>query len=166
MIGGVVASAGGSRCRTSANSSPLYFQSTHPFHESTFRSALEAAEGESYAWPLSSIRPWTTRATCVTPLTVASIVAPSGSRPADTRSASVTRRRSASILVASGTNLTRGQQFTPILVASHRAGVKLFTLGHQASPQLETLAEEGDVRPMAALLQADPYEGGVFAAGC
>lgn len=54
------------------------------------------------------------------------------------------------------TNLTRGQQFTPILVASHRAGVKLFTLGHQASPQLETLAEEGDVRPMTALLQADP----------
>ncbi len=27
------------------------------------------------------------------------------------------------------TNLTRGQQFTPILVASHEAGVNLFTLG-------------------------------------
>lgn len=41
------------------------------------------------------------------------------------------------------TNLTRGQQFTPILVASHKEGVKLFTLGRPASVELEFLAEDG-----------------------
>lgn len=54
------------------------------------------------------------------------------------------------------TNLTRGQQFTPILVASHRAGVRLFDLGAVASPQLEMLAEEGNVGPMSALLLGNP----------
>ena len=38
------------------------------------------------------------------------------------------------------TNLTRGQTFTPVLVASHREGVTLFTLGAAASSQLATLA--------------------------
>ncbi len=52
------------------------------------------------------------------------------------------------------TNLTRGQQFTPILVASHREGVKLFTLGSPASPELATLAEQGDTAPLRALLEA------------
>ena len=54
------------------------------------------------------------------------------------------------------TNLTRGQQFTPILVATHKAGVRLFNLGTAASPQLRTLAEEGNVGPMTALLLANP----------
>ena len=54
------------------------------------------------------------------------------------------------------TNLTRGQQFTPILVASHKAGVRLFELGRPASPQLKTLAEEGNVAPMTALLLGNP----------
>jgi len=54
------------------------------------------------------------------------------------------------------TNLTRGQQFTPILVASHKAGVRLFELGSPASPQLKTLAEEGNVAPMTALLLGNP----------
>ena len=54
------------------------------------------------------------------------------------------------------TNLTRGQQFTPILVASHKAGTRLFELGSPASPQLKTLAEEGNVGPMTALLLATP----------
>jgi len=54
------------------------------------------------------------------------------------------------------TNLTRGQQFTPILVASHKAGVRLFELGSPASPQLKTLAEEGNVGPMTALLLGSP----------
>ena len=54
------------------------------------------------------------------------------------------------------TNLTRGQQFTPILVATHKAGVRLFNLGSAASPQLRTLAEEGNVGPMTALLLANP----------
>jgi len=54
------------------------------------------------------------------------------------------------------TNLTRGQQFTPILVASHKPGVKLFELGSPASPQLETLAEEGNTKPLKTLLSAMP----------
>jgi hypothetical protein len=52
------------------------------------------------------------------------------------------------------TNLTRGQQFTPILVASHKPGIKLFDLGATASAQLATLAEEGNVGPLTALLSA------------
>jgi hypothetical protein len=54
------------------------------------------------------------------------------------------------------TNLTRGQTFTPVLVASHREGVRLFALGEPASPELATLAEEGDTGPLAALLLATP----------
>ena len=54
------------------------------------------------------------------------------------------------------TNLTRGQRFTPILVATHKAGVRLFELGSPASPQLKTLAEEGNVAPMTALLLGNP----------
>jgi Spondin_N len=50
------------------------------------------------------------------------------------------------------TNLTRGQQFTPILVASHKEGVSLFKLGDPASPELAILAEEGDTAPLTALL--------------
>jgi Spondin_N len=46
------------------------------------------------------------------------------------------------------TNLTRGQTFTPVLVASHKAGVRLFTPGSAARPELATLAEEGDVGPL------------------
>ncbi len=54
------------------------------------------------------------------------------------------------------TNLTRGQTFTPVLVASHRAGTRLFTPGQPASPELATVAEEGDVAPLAAVLQGSP----------
>ncbi len=50
------------------------------------------------------------------------------------------------------TNLTRGQQFTPILVASHRSGASLFQLGQPASEPLAILAEEGNTAPLAALL--------------
>jgi len=51
-------------------------------------------------------------------------------------------------------NLTRGQRFTPILVATHKQGVRLFELGSPASPQLRTLAEEGDTGPLASLLSS------------
>ena len=63
------------------------------------------------------------------------------------------------------TNLTRGQQFTPILVVSHRRGVKLFELGSPASSQLETLAEEGNTGPLKALLSAMPEVKGVTDSG-
>jgi hypothetical protein len=54
------------------------------------------------------------------------------------------------------TNLTRGQQFTPILVASHKSGVELFQAGQPASSELSRVAEEGDTGPLAALLGANP----------
>lgn len=69
------------------------------------------------------------------------------------------------------TNLTRGQTFTPILVASHQAAVKLFTLGQPASAELAILAEEGDTGPLTALLLANPEvrevanSGGLLAPG-
>lgn len=54
------------------------------------------------------------------------------------------------------TNLTRGQQFTPILVASHKPGVRLFNTGDPASPELASLAEEGDTGPLTFLLSGMP----------
>lgn len=53
------------------------------------------------------------------------------------------------------TNLTGGSFLTPILVASHRKGVEILTLGEQASFELERIAEGGDIAPMAAALDAD-----------
>lgn len=53
------------------------------------------------------------------------------------------------------TNLTHAQTFTPILVASHKKGVKLFELGSSASNELAALAEGGDVAPLTNALEAD-----------
>jgi hypothetical protein len=54
------------------------------------------------------------------------------------------------------TNITADQIFTPLLVASHTAGMPLFTLEAPASPALEALAEGGDTGPLAAELGASP----------
>ena len=54
------------------------------------------------------------------------------------------------------TNVTEGALFTPILVASHSPGVKLFKLGMAATDELVMLAEGGAVGPLATLLEADP----------
>ena len=54
------------------------------------------------------------------------------------------------------TNLTRGQRFTPILAVTHQDGFNLFSLGQPASPQLRTLAEEGNTAPLVALLNSMP----------
>lgn len=53
------------------------------------------------------------------------------------------------------TNLTRGQQFTPILAVSHSPNVSLFQLGQPASGELAILAEEGNVAPLTAALRAN-----------
>ena len=53
------------------------------------------------------------------------------------------------------TNLTRAQAFTPILVASHRKGVKIFELGSAASDELSIIAEDGNPGPLAASLAAN-----------
>ena len=52
------------------------------------------------------------------------------------------------------TNITRGEIFTPILVATHRAGMRLFKPGSPAGSELEQLAEGGDTMPLAASLKA------------
>ena len=54
------------------------------------------------------------------------------------------------------TNLTAAQTFTPIMVASHKAGVTLFTLGQPASTDLEHVAEAGDLSELEATLSANP----------
>lgn len=47
------------------------------------------------------------------------------------------------------TNLTRGQTFTPVMVASHKRGQPLFTPGNPASPELATVAESGNTQPLS-----------------
>ena len=54
------------------------------------------------------------------------------------------------------TNLTRAQSFTPILAATHTASVSVFLAGTAASSELRTLAEEGNVSPLQALLNGMP----------
>lgn len=63
------------------------------------------------------------------------------------------------------TNVTRGQQFTPFLIATHKPSVRLFELGRPASPELQRLAEEGDTAPLAARLSADPRVLAVVTSG-
>ncbi len=52
------------------------------------------------------------------------------------------------------TNLTRGQSFTPILLATHKRGPQLFKLGRPASDELATLAESGNTEPLSTALTA------------
>ena len=54
------------------------------------------------------------------------------------------------------TNLTKGQYFTPVLGVNHNDALRLFEVGQPASPELETLAEEGDSGPLKTSLDADP----------
>ncbi len=59
------------------------------------------------------------------------------------------------------TNLTPGQQFTPLLVATHKSSVELFKLGMPASTELATLAEQGNTAPLKAALEGLPGTGQV-----
>jgi len=52
------------------------------------------------------------------------------------------------------TNLTRGQTFTPILLATHQPGVSIFKLGDPASTELATIAESGNPGPLTDKLVA------------
>ena len=56
------------------------------------------------------------------------------------------------------TNLTAGQTFTPLLVATHSKRVTLFEPGGAAGTPLEMLAEAGDTAPLTTLLLEKPYE--------
>jgi hypothetical protein len=50
------------------------------------------------------------------------------------------------------TNLTWAEVITPLLVASHKKGVSLFSLGEPASDELVAIAEGGDIQPMSDAL--------------
>lgn len=63
------------------------------------------------------------------------------------------------------TNLARGVSFTPILVATHHAGVRLYQLGQPASSALAALAEGGATAPLAAVLAATPHASTATTAG-
>ena len=52
------------------------------------------------------------------------------------------------------TNITGNEIFTPILVAAHKRGLSLFSVGEPASSELEQLAEGGDTGPLKASLLA------------
>ena len=50
------------------------------------------------------------------------------------------------------TNLTTGQPLTPPLLVTHAKDVGFFTVGEQASEQLQQLAENGNAEPLATML--------------
>lgn len=56
------------------------------------------------------------------------------------------------------TNMTRAQRFTPILVVTHAADVRVFSPGTPASGEVRAMAEEGDVMPLMALLRGVPLQ--------
>ncbi|MCP4277600.1 MAG: hypothetical protein GY779_14730 [Gammaproteobacteria bacterium] len=64
------------------------------------------------------------------------------------------------------TNLTNGIYFTPLLVAAHHRNQHLFELGESASPELQAMAEGGNIAGLIAEVSsaggdyvADPAEG-------
>jgi hypothetical protein len=63
------------------------------------------------------------------------------------------------------TNLTKGQTFTPMLLATHSPATRIFAAGTTASPQLQVLAEEGDTAMLAALLRTTPTTVGEVVTG-
>lgn len=72
-----------------------------------------------------------------------------------TTAAFVTANSSADTYQVTITNITKGETFTPRLVAAHTAG-NFFTLGQPAIPEIITIAESGNVAPAMALLEGAP----------
>ncbi|MBT8077982.1 MAG: spondin domain-containing protein [Gammaproteobacteria bacterium] len=54
------------------------------------------------------------------------------------------------------TNITANQTFTPLLLVSHKRSISLFRAGDAASAELATIAESGNITPMADLLNGLP----------
>lgn len=52
------------------------------------------------------------------------------------------------------TNITPGNQFTPVLAVTHRSSIALFELGAEPGHELATLAETGDTAPFESLLSS------------
>ncbi len=54
------------------------------------------------------------------------------------------------------TNLTRGQVFSPAVVATHTAAMRLFTGGEPASDALAAVAEDAVLDPLLEMLEGSP----------
>jgi len=52
------------------------------------------------------------------------------------------------------TNLTQGLYYTPIIISAHNADMSLYELGQAASPELQMMAEGGDISGLSTLLTA------------
>jgi hypothetical protein len=63
------------------------------------------------------------------------------------------------------TNLTAGQPLTPVLFATHRANVDVFTVGAPASFGVKEIAENGNLAPLAESLEAASGVSEVFVGG-
>jgi len=63
------------------------------------------------------------------------------------------------------TNLTAGQPLTPVLFATHRASVDVFTVGLSASFGVKEIAENGNLAPLAEALGATTGVSEVFQGG-
>jgi len=50
------------------------------------------------------------------------------------------------------TNLTQGLYYTPLIISAHNADMSLYTLGQAASPELQMMAEGGNISGLSALL--------------
>lgn len=50
------------------------------------------------------------------------------------------------------TNLTQGMYYTPFLVAAHNADMSIFSLGDEASSELQMMAEGGDLSGLSAMM--------------
>ncbi|XPF95615.1 spondin domain-containing protein [Colwellia sp. RE-S-Sl-9] len=67
------------------------------------------------------------------------------------------------------TNLTQGMHYTPLIIAAHTADASLYKLGETASPELQAMAEGGDISGLSTMLagvNADMVEnpaGGLLA---
>lgn len=50
------------------------------------------------------------------------------------------------------TNLTQGMYYTPLIIAAHTANASLYKLGETASPELQAMAEGGDISGLDTML--------------
>ncbi|MBR9727548.1 spondin domain-containing protein [Shewanella intestini] len=57
-------------------------------------------------------------------------------------------------LEISVTNLTHGNHFTPLLIAAHDSANHLFQVGQMASPEIQKMAEGGDIADLDALVSS------------
>lgn len=63
------------------------------------------------------------------------------------------------------TNLTAGQPLTPPILVTHSRRTGIFTLGDEASAEIQAIAENGNGAPLVAALEADPHVHSIVQGG-